>query len=454
MRVPVYADLRELDRGPRRFLAFSVFNLVSWQCIAGAALILFGRTMHMPASWIGLLISFMPLTTVLVVVAGPLIERFGPKRMMLSAWMARNIVACSVFIMPWALHRWGEQAAWFVLLGSTLGFCLMRVFGAAAWLPWLHEVVPEKKRGMYFSTETIVIQSSNVLVSLALALALGRDPGMARHLTVYAAGILAGLVSLSLMARVPGGAPAADGSEAGRGLTPYRIALANRSFRRFVLIAVLCLSSTSWLGASYVLYLREVLGLPSWAIMSLTAVSSISVMLTVRAWGRFADHSGSGLAMFKTLTGHSILAAACLFLVPGAPWTLPMVVVLSASLGSLGGSFWMATNRAMLNQVRSRGRIGYTNIWTVGTAAALGITPILAGVIIDRLGLWGYRTCFLISASAGFLCALACLWAVRDTKRPVASILGAPSPLLPVRTLARIVWITVGMHESNRSEQF
>ncbi|MCL4219528.1 MAG: hypothetical protein KJ052_21315, partial [Candidatus Hydrogenedentes bacterium] len=68
MKFPLLRSIGDLDRGPRRFLLFTGFNVVSWQCIVGPALILLARYIEMPASWVGLLISFMPLSTLLVVV--------------------------------------------------------------------------------------------------------------------------------------------------------------------------------------------------------------------------------------------------------------------------------------------------------------------------------------------------------------------------------------------------
>ncbi len=452
MQIPILETFRELDRAPRKFLLFSAINVVSWQCIAGSVLVLFGREIGMPPSWVGFLMSFMPLSMTLVALTVPLVNRFGPRRLMLTTWLIRNLVACSVFTMPWATARWGPRAAWYVLLAATLGFCLARATGAGGWFPWLHEVVRPNQRGVYFSAETMAIHLVTVAVTFTLALILRGDPGPNRFLLVYGIGIAAGLFSLVRMARVPGGRALQDIEPTAAVVASYRAVFRDRAFLVFVPTAALCFSCTSWLGSSLVLYMRDALGFPSRTVMAVMTGLSAGILLTIRYWARFAEHSGSGRAMFLTLTAHSLVALACLTLWPGAPWTRYAIAPLVALSGVFGAACWMAAHRAMLNYVKSPGRVAYTNTWQVGASIVLGITPILAGLFINDWSLWGFRLCFLISGLAGLACAAACLWVVRDGAPLEISLTQLASPALPMRTLARILWVTVGLDESNRPQ--
>ena len=109
----------------------------------------------MPESLVGLLLSFLPFTSLLLLFTLPLIVRLGPKRVMLWAWFLRNVIACLIFLLPLALAGGNKKMAWAVLTISILGFCIMRAIGAGGWLPWLHEIVPVSLRSTYFSTETL-----------------------------------------------------------------------------------------------------------------------------------------------------------------------------------------------------------------------------------------------------------------------------------------------------------
>ena len=449
--MPIVSSLRELDPAPRRFLYFISFNVVSWQCIVGSVLVLFARSIDMPASWVGFLLSFLPLSMLLVLATVPLVTHLGPRRLMLTAWGSRSVVVCAVFVMPYALEHWGPKSAQLVLMGATLGFCFLRALGGGGWFPWLHEVVPERQRGAYFSTEAALTQFLSVIIALVQAALLQGSPSVNRFLLVYSIGIASGLISLYWMAKVPGGRGIKGKISVQSSYAAYGIALADKEFLGFVAVASLSFAMLTWLGASLVLYMRDVLGYSAQSIMLIMAAGSAGVLVTVRQWGRYADHAGSGSAMLLSLCGHSAAALGCLILTPGGWWTtyllLPTVVLASV----FSAAFTIAANRALLNYVKSPGRIAYTNLWTVGTSLALGITPILAGICIDFWHLWGFRMCFVAAVIGGLCCAVASRITVRDGERPDTSLNALANPAVPLRMMGRILWITLGLHESRTS---
>ncbi len=415
-------------------------------------MILFARHIEMPPSWVGALISFMPLASLLVIFTIQIVSALGPKRAMFMAWLLRNIVISVVFTMPWVIDRYSLQMGWYVLLFATLGFCMFRALGAGAWFPWLHEVVPENKRGIFFSTESALIQFSTVWVIILQGLILRRDPGIAHFLTIYGIGITAGLASLILMWRIPGGAGVPQKFSVRGLLDSYRHALADGVYLRFIGVITLGFFSIASYGAALVMYLRDMLHLPERTIMTMLAGGAMAVFLTVRYWGRFAEHSGSGRAMCKALIAQSLVIATFLLHQPAHSWTPYFVAPAIALVVIFNQAFWVSAHRAMLNFVREEGRIGYTNLWTIGSAIALGGTPNLVGWIIEWGGLTGFRICFLMATCGGLLTAIFSARIVRDGVPVQPSLTQMLNPALPVRTLARIAWITLGMHESNRPE--
>jgi hypothetical protein len=451
LKLALFSGRRELDAAPRQFLMFNLFNVISWQCIVGPAMILLARAIDMPASWVGFLISFMPLSTLAVVLTVPLVTYWGSKKLMFSAWMVRNIVAGLVFLMPLAIYHWGQRAGWYVLMAATLSFCVVRALGAGGWFPWIHEVVPERQRGLYFSTEAAQAHFVNVVVIVGQGIFLSRNPSVNQFLVIYAIGICAGMISLGWMLRVPGGGAVLDeGQPTWAGYRGFRLMLEDRPYLAFILTTGICFSSTAWLGSAIILYMRDILGLPSNAIMGLVACGSGGILLTIRAWGRFAEHSGSGTTMFLSLLGHGLAALACLAVLPGRAWSMPLLVAVIVLANIFGAAFWIAAHRAMLNYVKPTGRIAYTNFWTVGTAIALGVTPILVGQVIDRWHLHGFQLCFIIAGIAGIGSAVASRLVIRDGMPVRRGLTALFDPALPVRTFARIAWITIGLHESNR----
>ena len=439
-----------LGTPPRRFLVYVAINVVSWQNIVGPAMILLARKIEMPESLVGLLLSFLPFTSLLLLFTLPLIVRLGPKRVMLWAWFLRNVIACLIFLLPLALAGGNKKMAWAVLTISILGFCIMRAIGAGGWLPWLHEIVPVSLRSTYFSTETSITQLINVAVLFLQARLLAvDDPGIPRFMIIFGTGILMGFVSLIWMKRVPGG-EAMQEINAHIGLRAYIRAARDRRFLVFLLISTFAFSGIVWYGSAYVMYLRDILFVQDSMTMTITAMGSLGILLTIAAWARFTDTKGSGLAMSKTLFAHT--SAPVLMLLggmglPGAFYITGFSVVLACIFNA---AFNVAVNRAMLNQVPDHDRVGYTALWTVSTALAAGITPVAAGLLIEHYVVWGFRLCFLFSGLTTTVAGLLCLLFIHDISFSGRTWLHLLNPSLPLRTAGRILWITIGLHESNR----
>jgi MFS family permease len=445
--LPLIANLRELDAGPRRFLLFTVFNVLSWHSIVGPGIVLFARKIDMPSSWVGVLLSFVPLTMPLVIFTVGLVVRFGPKRLMVVTWALRNLVTAGVFLVPWAMAAGGAPAGWVVLMASVLAFCVVRAMGVGAWFPWLHEFVPQEQRGAYFSAETALAQAVMIAVNLGYALLLHGDPGIGRFFIIYAIGIGAGLLSTVLMLRVPGGARAVieDAPEE----SAYRRILADREYVVFVVMASLGYFAIEFLTAATILYMRDMAGLSSNAIMAIVTGGSLSVFYTVRSWTRYAAFGGPRAAIALILAGHGLVAAFFLALPPGAAWTPVLLFPAVAAAALLRGAFGAISQGAMLDFVPNHDRVAYTNLWIFVTSIGLGLSPIFAGLLIEWGGLTGFRICFATSAIGGILCALG-EWMLVTRRhvypRPLAQLFSDAQPL---RTLARIAWISAGLHESS-----
>jgi hypothetical protein len=455
MPVSVLSSLRELGIGAQRFLIFTAANQVAWQCVAGLFLVLFGRAINMPESWVGVLQAFMPLSTVLVAFTVPLVERTGPRRLLLFTWGIRNVLAIPTFAMVWAMSVWGPQAAWYVLLLSTLSFCGARAIGVGGWFPWLYEVVPNRSQGIYFATEAATAQLTNIALTLAVAFGLRGNTGLGAYFWIYLMGILAGFVSLAAIWRIPGGKQLPQTTRTSQpGLSGYRHTLADRDYVRYVLRVCLGQSALWWLQAVYVLYLRDQLKFSDTQIMYQVAAGSLGMALTVRQWGRYADRFGSIPAIMFSLAAYALIGLGWITLLPGAVWTPALSLILVVLGNIFNGAALMVMNRGMLCRVREKGRVGYTNLWIVCTALATGITPILAGVIVQWLQLTGFRICFLLTAVMSVACALSLFSVAQEQdKPPVPNLTNLLKPSIPMRTLWRIVWITLGLDESNRSTE-
>lgn len=455
MGIPLVRDFRSLSQPPRRFLVFGALNVFTWFSLVGPVIVLFARKIEMPASWIGFLMSFLPLSTLLVIITIPLVTRLGSKRLLIITWAAQSTMAGLIFFVPWAMRAGGPEAGWSVMLAAVLGFCIARATGIGGWFPLLHDIIPQREQSRFFSTEMALAQGCIVVATIAQALVLGKDPSIGRFLLINGFGIVAGYVSALWLTRVPGGESTHDPIKGSSSFGAYKAALADKSYLLFVATTVLCFSCFAWINASIVLYLRDAMGFADLPIMLCLGGGNLGVLMTIHFWGRFADHSGTGYAALLAMLGHSVAALCYLLMPPGAPWSawlLPLVLVCTTLLGA---AYWTISHRYMISLVDKENKVGYTNIWIVGTAIAMGVTPIVTGYVIDHFHLAGFRLAFAISGIGGIFAGLANFWVVHNRKPLRHALDELVNPMLPVRTLGRIAWVTVGLHSSSRrsSEQ-
>lgn len=450
MGIPLLNDIKALSQPPQRFLVFSALNVFTWFSLVGPVVVLFARKIEMPAAWIGYLLSFFPLSTLLVIITIPLVTRLGSKRLLVLSWLLQSAVAGLVFLVPWAMGWGGPKAGWGVLLAAILGFCLARAAGIGGWFPLLHDIVPPREQNRFFSTEMALAQGCIVVATAAQALILGNDPSVGRFLFINGLGVAAGFVSAFWLTRVSGGESTYDPVKKFSSLSTYRAVFRDRSYLLFVLTTAVCFSCFAWINASIVLYMRDQLGFTDLPIMLAMGAGNLGVLFTIHFWGRFADHSGTGYAALLAMLGHSFAALCYLALPPGASWSAWLLTPVLVCTTLLGAAYWTISHRYMISLVDKEHTVGYTNLWIVGTAIAMGLTPIATGYVIEHLGIAGFRLAFTISGVGGILAGLANFWVVHH-RTPIRHALDElVNPMLPVRTLARIAWVTVGLHSSRR----
>jgi MFS family permease len=450
IRLSFIKNIRDLPTAPRRFLLFSCINLISWQCIVGQVLILFGRSINMPSSWVGILISFLPLSLFLVIFSMSAVEKYGPRKVLIYTWLIRNLFASTVFAIPFAVNRWGEQAAWHILLFATLGFSMVRAFGVSAWFPWLHEVVPKSALGTYFAVETIISQALTIVIMFAIANILGMSGGTYRFYWVYFVGVTTGLISIFYIRRIPGGLRPPLEVATHEKFSAILQALKDKKYKLFIFFIIISMSSIMWINVSSILYLRDILGFSDTKIMIFMAFGAFGITLTVRYWSKHAERYGSHKTMSILIGAHSLIAFSWFAVIPDASWTaMPALpIIIAGSVFSAG--FSIVAYRGMMCLVPLENRVGYTSLWIVGISIANGIPPIIAGKLIDIFQISGFRFCFLISGICGILAAL--LWnsfRIDDEDVPISDIHLMIRPMQPLRSVSRLVWMILTMKKKD-----
>ena len=169
--------------------------------------------------------------------------------------------------------------------------------------------------------------------------------------------MLAGFTSLIYIAKIPGGKGSDEREGRPETFVSYFRAVSDLSYLRFLVVSSLSFSCLAWYTSCSILYMRDILGMSSGYITAITSAGCLGILVTVRAWGRFADHSGSSRAMFKTLSGFSLAAMSLLLLTPDHSWARWAIVPAAVIARRLQRAFNVSANRANLTFIKATGLV-------------------------------------------------------------------------------------------------
>jgi MFS family permease len=389
-------------------LRFTALNALSFEILAGQILILFARQVGASLADIGLLAALLPFASVIQLGIPPLINRFGPRALMLAGWGARTAVAAALLLVPAAGDRGGPEAATGVLLLVMGGFYLCRAVGMSSWLPMLQEIVRPQDRGLYLSRQEWLRQVSIVLIAVVTALYLLGAPGVTRYLHIIAVGVAAAAWSLYYLGRVPNvGATdePVDRDYFKRAMAPMRDGL----FRRYLFFSVTLRMVLSAFSPFLIVFLREGLHLPASGVIAVNTVSSLGAIATLSWWGRWSDRVGAKPALAVSIAGVAFSLVLWVFTGPIDGWLWTGIPAVALLLGIFTGGLTVSMSRFELGFIPIEGRAHYvaSNVTAVGLSS--GIAAFAAGWFLQALRnvsldltlltLDRYRLFFVLSAA-------------------------------------------------------
>lgn len=279
-----------------------------------------------------------------------------------------------------------------LILGTTLYFACNQ-FTTPTWNSFIADHLDEHERGAYFARRAAIMASLSfaALCGAGWLLSLWQDHasswiGFALIFTVAGAARWISTVALAKVDDVHA-TPYLDTSPSFRRF----LAGTSVSFRRFLLFSGAMHAAVLIAGPFFVLYMLRDLHLAYWGYGSWLAAGILGQLLTLRAWGRFADRFGNKALL--TVTG---------FMVP----FLPMLYLAGTNLlfllfvNFLGGVIWGGLALGLQNYVfdavrpedRAKAVATYSTInavgWCLGAFIGSWLVHVLpSGITIGRYSL-------------------------------------------------------------------
>ena len=369
-----------------RLYAFQIFNALSFWIIIKTPMVLLVAWLGGGSGAVGLVIAIMPFLTILQIPSTRWISKLGYRRTMLMGWAGRTMVLSGFVLIPLLADTFSTQT----LVGAVvvIMFCwsLLRGMANAAWLPWLRALVPEEQRGRFLAGEHRYIQLMGLLIFFFSGLILGKDAGPLRFSLIFLISFCSAIVSLKFLSRIPHvKIPERDKTETSL-LKSVRDALSLVNFRRFLMFCFSWTVANKGFEAFAVLFMKRHTPFTDRGILWLGAASSIGMICVLFFSGKLMDKWGSrpivNLCLFGTfiyyflwfLISENVIAES-----------YPLLAAVYFFYGAIRATIWISMWRLTMMFVPRDYNLVALAIYTSGMGILAGATPLVWGVILDRL---------------------------------------------------------------------
>lgn len=358
----------------------------------------FALAMNATASQVGILHAVVSLLPAFVQLkASSLLERFSRKSIVLTGVMIKMLLLIPI-ILTGVLFYYGVPHMVWVLIGLLGLFYAFAAIAHPAWFSWMGSLVPEEKRGRYFSRRNRAAGFFGVITMIAGALVLdyvksfGGVSGDVLGFTLLGFGLLfvvSGLVRLwswTLLARQYEPRLKVRKKDEFSFWEFLKMA-PHTAFGRFTLFRGAISIVVGIAGPFWVVYMLRNLGFSYVWFMAITVSSIVFRLMFLPLLGKFSDRFGN-IKLMKT-------CSLLVFLLPGF-WLLSALI--SSDIGVkiylllvpaiLGGFAWggydLAANNYVYDAVKQRKQafgVAYMNLLVgVGTFIGASIGSLIAWI--------------------------------------------------------------------------
>lgn len=364
---------------------FSFFNAVSFQVILGAPVVLYAKSLGASSSVLGVIAGLTPLLTVLQFVAARLLHRTGYRRLVLAGWTTRSFFTCAIAVLPLWPGLQDGQRLW-LLLSALFAFNALRGFASGAWLPWITAIVPENVRGRFLSRDQAFMHLGCFVALFVSSGMSGGQPDPSRYAAVFVLGAVGALISLWFIGRIPE-AESVEVIRRSSEPVPWLAMIKHAPFARLLVFSLLYSAVIGGVGVFTVEFLSVSEKFGENTILFLGALAFIGALAGLGITGPWLDTTGSKPWLNRSLLLFALVVAGWLLLSAGALPHRPWVVgVLNFFGGVAGAIFGVANTRIVMASVPLMGRNHFFALFTVLTGLALGVSPVVWGLVLDLLG--------------------------------------------------------------------
>lgn len=281
----------------------------------------------------------------------------------------------------------GTQAAVWYIIGVYALSRVMTNVGAAAWFPFLAEVVPDALRGRFLGRMRMTWRLSTTVALVLAGFWLGDDPSVSRFYPLIVAIVAVGMVRPVLYTRLPAVMPV-PGAEREPILRHVGRPLRDRDFTRFMLFTMAIGFGTVCGFAYAVPFLRRDMQFPGDATLFASLFIGIGSIVSLVFWGKLTDRLGNRFTFLLSIMTR-VLAMVVLALAPSYPQAGQAALAVAGfsffffGVGLSGGQ--MGFTVRLMHIAPTEHRAAYMNVFFTFTGLSNALAVTLGGLIIELL---------------------------------------------------------------------
>ena len=387
-----HATKPKFPGGIQSLFWFFFLNFMSCQIIMDSPIFLYAESLGASATVIGLIAGMTPLMVVFQIPVAAHVGRWGYKLFITTGWSLRLVFVFGLVFVPLMDGVINQQSQLALVLVLLFAFNMVRGIASCAWYPWIRGLIPVDIRGRYLTFESAFVNAGSLVAFLLVAAYLGQSPTSGQFSVLFAFSCLAGAGSIYFIRRVPDVAPPSE--EAGKKQqAPWAEIFANQPFRKLLWVELFMAIALGGLAAFTVKYLKAEAGMQDNHIMLASAAKFVGALGTLWFLKSRLDRMGSRPIIFFGLA-IGLVCVAVFGLIAGGvvPINFFAVTGLYFSFGFVLASVTMSMTRLAMATVPRLGSIHYFAVFAVVGNMAMGLSPMLWGLMIDILSgrEWGW----------------------------------------------------------------
>jgi len=375
---------------PRRramlnYYRFSIFNVISFNFLAGNIIILYALRLGAGNVLVGLIAASYQIPFIFSLIGRRLIRRFGAVKLFGYFWVARYLAMAPVLFTAFPAIREHPQLVLAIVSLCAFGFNISKGIGLTAIKPIVGEIPPQRERGSFISNQQLIIHLGAVGTGLVMAWLLGPESALARYMLLLAIGILAGFVAAYFILRLPEPEEAGHGFDA-RFTDGLKRAFRNQTFRRLTIVNMIAVFVGAMAEAFLLVYFKQIYGYGDQSVVIFIVAGSVGAAAMAVFSRSVIDRTGAKPLLF---TFAAILA---LILVPvaiappvGGVWValFPALVYFFFAMGRFG--IFTAADSYFYSITQAEVRLDFGIVFGLGSGVAGTLGSILGGLFLSGL---------------------------------------------------------------------